>query len=178
MEVVFLVRFFVQTRLLKLTHHPIHCRINLPIAGVALVFMIFLFSDPRNRTEDNLTLAQKIKELDLVSNCLIIPSLTALFIALSWAGVKYPWSNGRVIGLLVVFAVLLAAFLYNQYRREESAVLPFRIIKNRTVIGGFFFTMCTNSMTNVLEWYLPTYYQIVQSRVRPTHYPISGRRIS
>lgn len=128
--------------------------------------MYFLFSDPRNRTDDNLSLTQKIKELDLVSNCLFIPSLTALFIALSWAGVKYPWSDGKVIGLFVVFGVLLAAFIYNQYRRGDSAALPFRILKNRNVIAGFIFTSCTNSMTNVLEWYLPTYYQIVRSNVR------------
>lgn len=127
--------------------------------------MFFLFSDPGNRPQDTLTFAQKITELDLVSNCLFIPALTALFVGLSWAGTKYSWADGRVIGLLVVFVVLLAAFIYNQYRRGDSAVLPFRIIKSRSVIAGFIFTTCTNSMTNVLEWYLPTYYQIVQSRV-------------
>ena len=111
-------------------------------------------------------MTQKIRELDLVSNCLFIPSLTALFVALSWAGTKYPWSDGKVIALFVVFAVLLAAFVFNQYRRGDSAALPFRIIKNRNVIAGFIFTACTNSMTNVLEWYLPTYYQVVRSRVR------------
>ncbi|KAF2754565.1 permease of the major facilitator superfamily [Pseudovirgaria hyperparasitica] len=138
--------------------------ISLPIGGIALMLLVFIFSDPRTCVEDNLTLAEKIKELDLVSNCLLIPCLTTLFVTLSWAGVKYPWSDGRVIGLFVVSVVLLTAFLYNQYRRGDSAVLPFRIIKNRTVMAGFFFTMCTNSMTNVLEWYLPIYYQIVQNK--------------
>ena len=128
--------------------------------------MLFLFSDPRARREDDLTVTQKIRELDIVSNCLFIPSLTALFIALSWAGTKYPWSDGKVIGLFVVFAVLLAAFIFNQYRCGDSAVLPFRVIKNRNIIAGFIFTTFTNSMTNVLEWYLPTYYQVVRSRVR------------
>jgi hypothetical protein len=85
---------------------------------------------------------------------------------LSWAGTKYPWADGKVIGLFVVFAVLLAAFIFNQRRRGDSAVLPFRIIKSRSVISGFIFTTCTNSMTNVLEWYLPTYYQVVRSQVR------------
>jgi hypothetical protein len=129
--------------------------------------MFFLFSDPRTRQEDELTITQKIREVDLVSNCLFIPSLTALFLALSWAGTKYPWSDGKVIGLFVVFAVLLAAFVFNQRRRGDSAALPFRVIRSRSVIAGFIFTMCTNSMTNVLEWYLPTYYQVVRSRVRP-----------
>lgn len=128
--------------------------------------MFFLFSDLRTRPESDLTLTQKIQELDLISNCVFIPSLTALFIALSWAGTKYPWSDGKVVGLFVLFAVLFAAFIYNQYRRGDSAALPFRVIKNRNVIAGFIFTTCTNSMTNVLEWYLPTYYQVVRSKVR------------
>ncbi|KAE8383154.1 major facilitator superfamily domain-containing protein [Aspergillus bertholletiae] len=138
--------------------------INLPIGTVSLATMFFLFSDPRTRREDDLNMTQKIRELDLVSNCVFIPALTALFIALSWAGTKYPWSDGKVIGLFVVFAVLLAVFLVNQHRRGDSAALPFRVIKNRNVIAGFIFTTCTNSMTNVLEWYLPTYYQVVRSR--------------
>lgn len=128
--------------------------------------MIFLLPDPTPRREEDLTLRQKMKELDLASNCLFIPSLTALFIALSWAGTKYPWSDGKVIGLFVVFGVLMIAFFLNQFRRGDSAALPFRIIRSRNVIAGFIYTTCTNSMTNVLEWYLPTYYQVVQSRVR------------
>ncbi|KIX04886.1 uncharacterized protein Z518_05757 [Rhinocladiella mackenziei CBS 650.93] len=117
--------------------------INFPIGVVSLVTIVFLFSNPRTRLEDDLTLTQKIRELDLVSNCLFIPSLPALF---------------------VVFAVLLAAFVFNRYRRGDSAALPFRIIKSRSVIAGFIFTTCTNSMTNVLEWYLPIYYQVVRSK--------------
>ncbi|KAL4806613.1 major facilitator superfamily domain-containing protein [Aspergillus unguis] len=137
--------------------------INLPIGGVSLAMLLLLFSDPRPSQEDSLTFAEKIRELDLVSNCIFIPSLTALFLALSWAGTKYPWSDGKVIALFVVFAVLLVAFSFNQYRRGDSAALPLRIISNRNVIAGFVFTTCTNSMTNVLEWYLPTYYQVVRS---------------
>ncbi|CAG8906394.1 unnamed protein product [Penicillium egyptiacum] len=138
--------------------------INLPIGGVSLATLILLFSDPRTSEEDDLTFAQKITEIDIVSNFLFIPSLTSLFLALSWAGTKYPWSDGKVIVLFVVFGVLLATFFFNQYRRGDSAALPFRIIKNRNVIAGFIFTACTNSMTNVLEWYLPTYYQVVRSQ--------------
>lgn len=111
-------------------------------------------------------MSQKVTDLDLFSNCLFIPSLTALFVGLSWAGTKYPWSDRKVISLFVVFAVLVTAFVFNQYRRGDSAALPFRIMKSRSVIAGFIFTTCTNSMTNVLEWYLPTYYQVVRSHVR------------
>jgi hypothetical protein len=105
---------------------------------------------------------QKLIELDPLSNLLFIPALTSLFIALSWAGTKYPWDDGKVIGPLVTFAVLIIAFLYNQRRRGDAAALPPCILKNRNVIAGAIFTMCANSAINVLEYYLPTYYQVVR----------------
>lgn len=141
--------------------------------------MVFLFSDPNTPEENGLTLSQKLRQLDLVSNCLFILSLTALFVALSWAGTKYPWSDGKVIGLFVVFSALLASFIFNQHRRGDSAVLPFRVLESRSVITGFIFTTCTNSMTNVLEWYLPTYYQVIQSRVRSyRQFPIREKQFT
>lgn len=137
--------------------------INLPMGGVSLAAFTFLFSNPRVHGEgDGMTLKQKIKELDLVSNCLFIPALTVLFVALSWAGTKYPWSDGKVIGLFVVFAVLFGAFIFNQRRRGDSAALPFRVLKSRSVVSGALFTLCTNSMMQVLEYYLPIYYQVVR----------------
>ncbi|GIJ89478.1 hypothetical protein Asppvi_008420 [Aspergillus pseudoviridinutans] len=136
-------------------------RINLPIGGVALLMTIFLFPDPKP-SDTSITFRQKLVELDLLSNLLFIPALTSLFIALSWAGTKYPWKDGKVIGPLVAFAVLIIAFLYNQRRRGDAAALPPRLIKNRNVIAAAIFTMCCNSASNVLEYYLPTYYQVVR----------------
>ncbi|KAL3261545.1 hypothetical protein ABHI18_003693, partial [Aspergillus niger] len=43
-----------------------------------------------------------------------------------------------------------------------AAALPFRIMKRRSVIAGCIFIMCGNSTGNVLEYYLPTYYQVVR----------------
>ncbi|KAJ5486142.1 hypothetical protein N7530_000442 [Penicillium desertorum] len=135
--------------------------INLPIGGVSLLMTFFLFSDP-SPGDTSIGFREKIARLDLLSNLLFIPALTSLFIAFSWAGTKYPWDDGKVIGPLVTFAVLTAAFLYNQHRLGDAAALPSRILKNRSVIAGAIFGLCTNSAINVLEYYLPTYYQIVR----------------
>ena len=136
--------------------------INLPAGAVSVIAVFFLFSKSLGENRSELTAWEKVKELDIVSNCLFIPALTTLFVALSWAGTKYAWSDARVITLFVMFAALLIAFLYNQRRRGDAAALPFRILKNRSVIAGATFTMCTNSMMQVLEYYLPTYYQVVR----------------
>ena len=134
--------------------------INLPIGGATFLLTFFSLDDPKP-SDTTQSLKQKIIELDIVSNVLLIPGLTSLFIAFSWAGTKYPWDDGRVIGPLVTFVVLGAAFIYNQHRRGDTAALPPRVFKNRNVIAAAIFTLCTNSSVNVLEYFLPTYYQVV-----------------
>ena len=137
--------------------------INAPVGAVTLLLTICCFSDTLKLSDiDRMTFKQKVLQLDLLSNLLFLPALTSLFLALSWAGTKYPWNSGRVIGPLITFTVLLAAFAYNQFRQGDAAALPPRVIKRRTVIAGFIFIMCANSTGNVLEYYLPTYYQIVR----------------
>lgn len=136
--------------------------INLPIGALSLAIIFFaLRVDVKDRS--TLTLKQKIIELDLVGNVLFIPSLTSLFLALSWAGTKYPWNSGTVIGLFVTAAVLFTLFAYDQKRRGEKATLPPRILRNRSVLAGFVFASCTNAAMNVFEYYLPTYFQSVRA---------------
>ncbi|KAB8074385.1 major facilitator superfamily domain-containing protein [Aspergillus leporis] len=95
--------------------------INAPLGAVTLVLTMCCFSDtPKSSDIARMGLKQKVLQLDLISNLLFIPALTALFLAFSWASTKYSWGNGPVIGPIVVFAVLMAAFTYNQKRRGDG----------------------------------------------------------
>lgn len=134
--------------------------INLPTG--ALSFVIIAFALKLDQDLPALTLWKKIVALDLVGNALFVPSLTCLFLAFSWAGTAYPWNSWKVISLFVVFAILLAAFGYLQYRQGDNATLPARIVTNRSVIAGALFAACTNSVMNVFEYYLPTYFQTIR----------------
>ncbi|RAK92987.1 efflux pump antibiotic resistance protein [Aspergillus costaricaensis CBS 115574] len=137
--------------------------INAPLGAATLALTICCFSDPPKPSAiARMGLKQKIIQLDLTSNLLFIPALTSLFLAFSWAGTKYSWRSGPVIAPLITFTILTAAFIYNQKRLGDAAALPFRIMKRRSVIAGCIFIMCGNSTGNVLEYYLPTYYQVVR----------------
>lgn len=137
--------------------------INPPIGAVTLLLTICCFSDtPKPGDVARMAVKQKVSQLDLISNLLFLPALTSLFLAFSWAGTRYPWSSAKVVGPIITFAVLLAAFVYNQFRRGDAAALPPRVIRRRSVIAGFIFIACANSTGTVLEYYLPTYYQIVR----------------
>ncbi|CEI70757.1 Efflux pump roqT [Fusarium venenatum] len=137
--------------------------INAPIGLIAFVASMLCLSDMQKPIEiARLTLKEKVAQLDLISNVLLLPALTSLFLGFSWAGTKYSWTSGEVIGPLATFAVLSIAFILNQTRNGETAALPPRLMKHRSVIAGFIFMFCINSTGVVLEYYLPTYYQLVR----------------
>ncbi|KAG8158158.1 hypothetical protein KVR01_011919 [Diaporthe batatas] len=106
-----------------------HCRQRV-MAMAVVVFALKI--DLKNRSA--LLLRQELVELDLVGNLLFIPSLICLFLALSWAGTKYPWDSGTK-------------------RRGDEATLPPRILANRSVLAGFIFAVCTNAAINVFKWF-------------------------
>ncbi|KAF5718237.1 major facilitator superfamily transporter [Fusarium mundagurra] len=137
--------------------------IGAPTGVVTLLLTMFCLSDDQKSSEVTpLSFQQKVAQLDIISNMLLLPALTSLFLSLSWAGTVYQWSSGQVIGPLVTFCVLLGLFVWNQVRRGDAAALPPRIMKHRCVIAGFIFIFCVNSTGVVLEYYLPTYYQLVR----------------
>ncbi|KAF5556617.1 major facilitator superfamily transporter [Fusarium mexicanum] len=138
--------------------------ISAPTGAVTLLLTMFCLSDDQKSSGvTELSFKEKAAQLDLISNMLLLPALTSLFLALSWAGTVYSWSSGQVVGPLVAFAVLLGVFVWNQIRRGDAAALLPRIMKHRCVIAGFIFIFCINSTGVVLEYYLPTYYQLVRA---------------
>lgn len=134
--------------------------INLPLAGITLVVLVLCMKDVR--PTEQTSLKYKLQELDLVGNVVFVPSLTCLFIALSWGGTQYPWNSGTIIALFCVFAVLLAVFAVDQWLKQDSATLPSKVLKNRSVISGFIYSLCCNSAITVIEYYLPIYLQAIK----------------
>lgn len=146
--------------------------INLPLGGVCLLFVFFCFVEnssppslspsPSSREADNddeRGILRRLFDLDFVSNLLVIASLTCLFLALAWAGVEYAWDSAIIIGLLIGFATLFIVFLAYQHHRGDAAVLPLRLFRARSVVATLSYACLLNSAGNVLDYYLPTYFQ-------------------
>ena len=139
--------------------------ISLPIGGITLVVLVlFLRIPPTVQTErPTLTWREILYQLDPVGTLVFVPSMTSLFLALGWAGITYPWSDPKVIGLLVTFLVLFALFAFDQYKRQDEAVLPPRILKQRRVIAAVIFSFFCNSTLEIIAYYMPTYFQEVKN---------------
>lgn len=136
--------------------------IGLPMGGATLILVAFFLPDPPQRMDVDMPWPQKLQQLDMLGNLIFLPSVTCLFVGLSWAGSKYAWTSPLVVGMLVAFVVLLALFVYQQIRKGENATLPLRILRQRTIHYGVLFAFCSSGSVQVFTYYLPTYYQSVR----------------
>lgn len=136
--------------------------INVPIGVVAIFIFMFTMKDVNPDPNIQLPFRQKLKKLDLFGTLLIVPTVVCLLMGLQWGSNVYGWGNPRVIALFAVFALLVAGFGYVQYRQQDEAVLPPRILKNRTVLATAFFSCCVNGVLAVTEFYISIYFQGVR----------------
>lgn len=63
--------------------------INLPIGGLAMVVIFFFLNIARVNNPDNLTLQERILELDLIGAVVLIPAIIMFLLALQWGGAQY-----------------------------------------------------------------------------------------
>ena len=134
--------------------------IDLPIGGAALLAMTLLLPNTTMGSDDKKqTWRETLKQLDPVGFALLESSLAALLIALNWGGITYPWHNERIIALFVVFGVVFAVLMVQQFIKGESGILPLHVLSKRDVWAGFCFSICLTSSLNILEYYAPSYFQ-------------------
>ena len=128
--------------------------INLPLGGVTFVAVGFFFQDPQNTTHSTMTFVQKLRKLDLGSTLVFVPSITFLLIALQWGGTKYGWHDVRIIALIVASSILVGVFIWLQRRSKEDALLPPRIIGQRSILCGMLFVFCNNTSLAIVLYYV------------------------
>ncbi len=95
--------------------------VNLPVGLLAIAALFFAF--PYFSPEGNK------REIDWGGVATLIGCLVPLLLALEWVN-TYGWGSARVLGLLVVAAVMLVAFLYFESRAAEP-ILSLNLFKNR-----------------------------------------------
>ena len=135
--------------------------INLPIGGVTLIIMFFLLKPPSRATE-RMPLREKLSNIDFYGASLLIPGIICLLLALQWGGNVYPWNNGRIIALFVLFGVLIIAFVFVQFKRGERATIPPRVFTQRTVLASALFICMFGAAFFILIFYLPIYFQAIK----------------
>ncbi|KAI1338664.1 putative efflux pump [Xylariaceae sp. FL0016] len=136
--------------------------INLPIGAVTVVVIAIFFPDPPTKKAGDEPLMERVKRFDPIGTVIFMPAVICLLLALQWGGTTYAWSSGRIIGLFVVFAVLIIIWLFVQWKLQETATVPPRIIKNRTVWASAIFSFGIGASFFIYIYYIPIWFQSVQ----------------
>ncbi|CAK7226502.1 hypothetical protein SCUCBS95973_006221 [Sporothrix curviconia] len=161
--------------------------INLPIGAVTLLVIGFFFEDPQRKNgspsaahvasanaaendggavdaepEAPKTFWEKIRPFDPIGSAIFMPAIICLLLALQWGGTTYAWKSGRIIALFVIFGVLILIFIYAQYRQQDDATVPPRIIKKRSVWAAGWYSFAMGAAFLASVYYLPIWFQAVK----------------
>jgi hypothetical protein len=104
----------------------------------------------------------KIKQLDPLGNLVFFPGVVCLVLALQWGGTTYSWQNARIIVLLVLCFILIAAFIGVQIWKGDAGTVPPRIIRQRSIAASIWFTFFNGAGMMVVMYYLPIWFQAIK----------------
>ena len=103
-----------------------------------MLVLLFLFLRIRDTDNENrrLPLKAKLDRMDPLGTLFFISAVTCILLALQWGGQSKPWSSATIIGLLVGFVALSCAFLVTQWKLGERAIIPLRVMRQRSMLTG------------------------------------------
>jgi EmrB/QacA subfamily drug resistance transporter len=99
--------------------------------------------------------------LDVLGAVLMVLATTSFMLALSWGGVRFPWSSAPILGLFLASAALWAAFVV-RLRLALEPLIPPGVFQNPVVRMGTL-AACFGMGTYIgLTIYLPVYFETVR----------------
>lgn len=100
--------------------------------------MVHIADDDSVLTSE-VTLSEKILQMDLPGAFIIMAAVVCYILALQDGGVKHDWNSAYTIGLLVGFVLIIGLFIVVEYFQKDKALFLGRLIKDRTLIIGCLF---------------------------------------
>ena len=133
--------------------------LNLPVSGAALGLILLFLRLERGRSH---TSWQLLARVDYTGNVLLIASITATLISLSWAGTTYSWGPWRtLLPLLLGFLGLIMFILFEAMPCCREPIMPLRLFKNRTSSTAFLLTFLHGIILYWVSYFFPAYCQAV-----------------
>ena len=137
--------------------------INLPIGGLVAVLLFF------TRIPDQMT-KPKVREvlprlhhyLDLVGFAVFAGAAIQVLLALQWGGVEHPWKSATIIGLFLGGAGTFVAWGFWNWRKGDSALIPFSLVKQRVVWSAALTQLFIFTNLFVSSFFLPIFFQAVK----------------
>ncbi len=126
--------------------------VNIPIGIVALAVTTVVLKLPANRMRHH---------IDFLGSALVAAAVTGILLITVWGGNTYPWTSNTILGLAVVSALLIAAFIYVELNSPEP-VLPMRLFKNQIFSVSSILGFVSGFLMFGAIIFLPEYQQVVR----------------
>lgn len=91
--------------------------------AVCVAIIILLYNPPLRELQTQLTTRQKLGRLDWIGYALFFPGLVLFCFALTSSSGVYSWKSAKIIGPLVVGAVLLICFALYEWKGTREGLL-------------------------------------------------------
>lgn len=127
---------------------------NLPIGGASFVLILTILKLQERFAGSKDSVVSRLKSLDMLGMILIMASVCCLILALHWGSSSLPWGSSRVVGLLVGAGLLLAAFLFSQWKLQDLATVPLRVLLQRSIMMGALFSFFLEMSIYVVSGWL------------------------
>jgi len=126
--------------------------INLPIGLLALLMT--------NRVLKRRPRHERRHRLDVARALLMIAATVLLLLALTWGGVRFPWSSIPIVALLAGSVLFWAGFAFRLLTAREP-FLPLALLTNPVVGFGTASVACVFGTMIGLSIFVPIYFQVV-----------------
>ncbi len=128
--------------------------INLPIGAVSILFMIFFWNPPK-QTIPPAPFMEHVKRLDPIGMLFFLPGCVSLLLALQWGGSTYEWGDWRIVMLFGIAVAATIAFISVQIMKPDRAMVPAKIITQRSVGFGVTFTFFLAASMLIMVFFVP-----------------------
>ncbi|KAI0667862.1 iron permease [Trametes maxima] len=132
--------------------------LNLPLCGIAFpLTWIFL----RVNTPDT-SLREKLLQIDWTGVTLLIGSTVSILLAITWGGLRFPWTSPHVLAPLIIGGIGIIAFFVVEFFWLKGPTVPRFFFTDRTVLSGYLGTFFHGMVSIIALYYLPVYFQASQ----------------
>ncbi|KAJ3493733.1 hypothetical protein NLG97_g4550 [Lecanicillium saksenae] len=137
--------------------------INLPIGGVVMLLVQFLLHAPEQPGTIK-SFKEQLKQSNALGFICLVPGVVSLCLALQYGGTTYAWNNWRIILLFVISLLLLIGFVVVQFLLPEQAILPPRVLVQRSILAGFWTSICIGAHQTIFLYYMPLWFQAIKDK--------------
>ena len=125
--------------------------------------MLIRIPDVKIKADAKSTILQTLEKLDIVGFTMFAPAAIQFLLALEWGGTRFPWRSATIIGLFCGAAATFCVFLAWEYRRGDSAMIPFSMVRRRIVWCSCMVVFLFMGSMIITSYYMPIYFQAIRN---------------